>query len=183
MSAPRPPRTRSTSEVAQDRPPAPQQPRRPPLQNRSHSAPSWDIYPGNRSRSHGLAEGTVIEENEMAPANADKAENYGSTNGSSEVNLAIVGAQGVGKSTFVQRALDLKQPPISRSSMKKMSLDGTIYLVRLLEIASHKIAFDENSRLVWPKFIGEQEVPVIDGVLVLFDSYDPRSVVQFPQIF
>ncbi|OJD17818.1 hypothetical protein AJ78_02117 [Emergomyces pasteurianus Ep9510] len=188
MSVPRPPRTRSTSEVAQDRP-ASQQPRRPPLQNRSHS----DLYTGNRSRAHGL-EGAVIEESEMAPASTDKAENHGSTNGSSEpaatpkprlpqVNLAIVGAQGVGKSTFVQRALDLKQPPISRSSMKKMSLDGTIYLVRLLEIASHKISFDENNRIVWPKFIGEQELPIIDGVLVLFDSYDPRTVAQFPRIF
>ncbi|KKZ62301.1 hypothetical protein EMCG_03273 [[Emmonsia] crescens] len=192
MSAPRPSRTRSTSEAAQDRP-ALQQPRRPPLQNRSHSAPLWDLYPANRPRGHGL-EGPVIEENEMAPASVDIADNYGSTKGSSEpaatpkprlpqVNLAIVGAQGVGKSTFVQRALDLKQPPISRSSMKKMSLDGTIYLVRLLEIASHKISFDENGRIVWPKFIGEHELPIIDGVLVLFDSYDPRSVAQFPRIF
>ncbi|KLJ10117.1 hypothetical protein EMPG_14502 [Blastomyces silverae] len=197
MSAPRPPRTRSTSEVAQDPPPVPQQPpRRPPLQNRSYSAPSWDSYPGNRPKGqgHGL-EAPVIEENEMAPASVDKAEEtHGSTNGLSEptatpkprlpqVNLAIVGAQGVGKSTFVQRALDLKQPPISRSSVKKMSLDGTIYLVRLLEIASHKLSFDENGRIVWPKFIGEQELPIIDGVLVLFDSYDPRSVAQFPRIF
>lgn len=83
MSAPRPPRTRSTSEAAQDRP-ALQQPRRPPLQNRSHSAPSWDLYPANRPRGHGL-EGPVIEENEMAPASVDIADNYGSTNGSSEV--------------------------------------------------------------------------------------------------
>ncbi|EEQ87745.2 uncharacterized protein BDCG_02865 [Blastomyces dermatitidis ER-3] len=196
MSAPRPPRTRSTSEVAQEPPALPQQPpRRPPLQNRSYSAPSWDSYPGIRPQGHGLVEAPVIEENEMAPASVAKAENNnGSTNGLSEptatpkprlpqVNLAIVGAQGVGKSTFVQRALDLKQPPISRSSVKKMSLDGTIYLVRLLEIASHKLSFDENGQIVWPKFIGEQELPIIDGVLVLFDSYDPRSVAQFPRIF
>ncbi|QSS56964.1 rap guanine nucleotide exchange factor 5 [Histoplasma capsulatum var. duboisii H88] len=193
MTSPRPPRTRSTSEVSQDRLPVPQQPRRPPLQNRSYSAPSWDAYPGNRAKGHDL-EGPVIEENEMAPASVDKTDYHGSSNDSSEsvatakprlpqVNLAIVGAQGVGKSTFVQRALDLKQPPISRSSVKKMSLDGTIYLVRLLEIASHKISFDETGRIVWPKFIGEQELPVIDGILVLFDSHDPRSVAQFPRIF
>ncbi|EDN07086.1 conserved hypothetical protein [Histoplasma mississippiense (nom. inval.)] len=192
MTSPRPPRTRSTSEVS-PRLPVPQQPRRPPLQNRSYSAPSWDAYPGNRAKGHDL-EGPVIEENEMAPASVDKTDYHGSSNGSSEsvatakprlpqVNLAIVGAQGVGKSTFVQRALDLKQPPISRSSVKKMSLDGTIYLVRLLEIASHKISFDETGRIVWPKFIGEQELPVIDGILVLFDSHDPRSVAQFPRIF
>ncbi|PGH19090.1 hypothetical protein AJ79_00124 [Helicocarpus griseus UAMH5409] len=216
MSAQHPPRTRSTSEVAQERPTP--QPRRPPLQNRSYSAPAWDLYPGNRPKGHDPV-GPVIEENEMASAGAaERAGGRGSIDSSSEksvklciaglvlylltigpvdqnfksatpkprlpqVNLAIVGAQGVGKSAFVQRALDLKQPPISRSSMKKMSLDGTIYLVRLLEIASHRITFDESGRIVWPRFIGEQELPVIDGVLVLFDSYDPRTVAQFPRIF
>ncbi|EER43411.1 predicted protein [Histoplasma capsulatum H143] len=53
-----------------------------------------------------------------------------------------------------------------------MSLDGTIYLVRLLEIASHKISFDETGRIVWPKFIGEQELPVIDGAL-------PKATIPF----
>ncbi|KAK2791181.1 hypothetical protein FQN51_002256 [Onygenales sp. PD_10] len=191
MSAHRPPRTRSSSEVAQERP-APQ-PRRPSLQNRSYSAPAWDLYPSHRPKGHDLG-GPVIEESEMPPAGPDARGDVHGSNGSPteaatpkprlpQVNLAIVGAQGVGKSTFVQRALDLKQPPISRSSMKKMSLDGTIYLVRLLEIASHKITFDENGCIVWPKFIGEQELPIIDGVLVLFDSFDPRSVAQFPRIF
>ncbi|EEH47767.1 uncharacterized protein PADG_03851 [Paracoccidioides brasiliensis Pb18] len=193
MSAPRPPRTRSTSKVAQERPTP--QPQRPYLQSRSYSAPSWDIYPPTiRPRGDDITS-PVLEEKEMPSATADKIDGHVSTNGSVEiqpatlrprpaqVNLAVVGAQGVGKSTFVQCALDLKQSPISRSSMKKMSLDGTIYLVRLLEITSHIISFDESSRIVWPKFLGDQELPIIDGVLVLVNPSDARGVTQIARVF
>lgn len=99
-----------------------------------------------------------------------------------QVNMAIVGARDVGKSTFVRYALDLKQTPIARSSVKKMSLDGTIYLVRLLEIGLHKMAIDENGRVTWPRFLGEQALPPIDGVFALFDSADPRSLTQLSQL-
>lgn len=100
-----------------------------------------------------------------------------------QVNLAVVGAQGVGKSTFIKFALDLKQRPISRSSTKKMSLDGTIYLVRLLEIAIDQVTFDKHGEVVWPSFLGEQVLPAIDGVLGLYDSTDLTSVARFPRIF
>ncbi|KMU85593.1 hypothetical protein CIHG_03634 [Coccidioides immitis H538.4] len=96
--------------------------------------------------------------------------------------MAVVGAQGVGKSTLVKYALDLKQTPIARSSVKKMSLDGTIYLVRLLEVGIHNIAVDEHGRITWPRLLGEQAVPPIDGVLALFDSADPRTLTQLSQL-
>lgn len=88
----------------------------------------------------------------------------------------------MGKSTFVKCALDLKQTPLVRSSIKKMSMDGAIYVVRLLEIAIHKITLDDRGRIVWPKCLGEQALPPIDGVLCLFDSTDLRSVSQYPQV-
>jgi hypothetical protein len=100
-----------------------------------------------------------------------------------QVNLAVLGARGVGKSTFIKCALDLKQFPTSRSLTKKMSLDGVIYLVRLVEIALNWIAIDDSGRLVWPRYFGEQDMPGIDGVLALFDSTDPSSVTQFPRVF
>src|SRR5436190_12803735 len=100
-----------------------------------------------------------------------------------QVNLAVLGARGVGKSTFIKCALDLKQSPTSRSSTKKMSLDGVIYLVRLVEIALYRITVDESGRVVWPRSLGEQDMPDIDGVLALFDSTDPSSVTQFPRVF
>ncbi|KAG5201300.1 hypothetical protein GY631_7564 [Trichophyton interdigitale] len=63
-----------------------------------------------------------------------------------------------------------------------MSMDGAIYVVRLLEIAIHKITLDDRGRIVWPKCLGEQALPPIDGVLCLFDSTDLRSVSQYPQV-
>ena len=101
----------------------------------------------------------------------------------SQVNLAVVGAEGVGKSTFVQFALDLQHPPMSRSSIKKISLDGTIYLVRLLEIAIHNVTFDEEGRIVWPTVLGEHILPPIDGILCLFDANDLTTVTNFSHIF
>ena len=100
-----------------------------------------------------------------------------------QVNLAVVGGQGVGKSTFIKFALDLKERPISRSSIKKMSLDGTIYQVRLLEIAIDQVTFDKRGHIVWPSFLGEQTLPAIDGVLALYDSTDLTSLARFPRIF
>ncbi|KAI1980057.1 hypothetical protein LOZ53_006688 [Ophidiomyces ophidiicola] len=99
-----------------------------------------------------------------------------------QVNMAVVGTRGVGKSTFVKYALDLKQTPIARSSVKKMSLDGTIYLVRVLEIGIHKIDIDDTGRITWPRALGEQALPPIDGVLALFDSADPSSLTQLSEL-
>lgn len=61
-------------------------------------------------------------------------------------------------------------------------MDGAIYVVRLLEIAIHKITLDDRGRIIWPKFLGEQALPPIDGVLCLFDSTDLRTVSQYPQV-
>lgn len=101
----------------------------------------------------------------------------------SQVNFAVIGAEGVGKSTFVQFALDLQHPPISRSSVKKISLDGTIYLVRLLEIALHHVSFDENGCIVWPTTLGEHVLPAIDGILCLFDPCDLTTVTNYSHVF
>ncbi|KAL1970627.1 hypothetical protein VTN77DRAFT_4271 [Rasamsonia byssochlamydoides] len=98
------------------------------------------------------------------------------------INLAVVGARGVGKSTFIQYALDLKQPDTSLSSTKKMSLDGTVYVVNLWKILPKEMSVPESNRIVWPRFRGEQELPPIDGALVLYDATSPKSVVEISRI-
>lgn len=86
----------------------------------------------------------------------------------------------MGKSTFVQCALDLKNPPESRSSTKKMSLEGVIYVVRLLEISMNDVRVSSSGRITWPSSIGEQMMPTVDGALALYDVTDSRSAAGFP---
>ncbi|KAK2865263.1 hypothetical protein FQN49_003746, partial [Arthroderma sp. PD_2] len=168
-------RTRSTSAGRDGLSSA--RPARPSLQNRTYSAPVGKLHLQNRSGKQDTAGFSAIAENETTMGQV-------ATSGHQlpQVNLAVVGAQGVGKSTFVKCALDLKQTPLVRSSIKKMSMDGAIYVVRLLEIAIQKITLDDCGRIVWPKFLGEQALPPIDGVLCLFDSTDLRTVSQYPQV-
>ena len=98
-----------------------------------------------------------------------------------QVNLVILGAAGVGKTTFVQKALDYREPPNSQSSAKKMSLDDVIYVVRLLEISLENIAVSENRKIAWPKTIAGHDMPPVDGVLMLFDVTNKESISDLPE--
>ncbi|EEQ29357.1 hypothetical protein McanMca71_004253 [Microsporum canis] len=178
-------RTRSTSAGRDGLSSA--RPARPSLPSRTYSAPVGKLHlQSSRSGRQDTAGFSAIAENEamMTGQAPEESSEEAATSGHQlpQVNLAVVGAQGVGKSTFVKCALDLKQTPLVRSSIKKMSMDGAIYVVRLLEIAIHKITLDDRGRIIWPKFLGEQALPPIDGVLCLFDSTDLRTVSQYPQV-
>lgn len=88
------------------------------------------------------------------------------------VTIAVVGGHQVGKTTFITSALDMRHPATSRTTTKKMSLDGSVYLVRLLEISSKEIVLDTKGPL-WPRFGSDPSPPMIDGVLVLHDTTQP----------
>lgn len=51
-----------------------------------------------------------------------------------------------------------------------MSLNGSIYNVRLLEIDLKQVTFDQDGRIIWPLMENEKTAPDIDGVLLLHDS-------------
>lgn len=61
----------------------------------------------------------------------------------------------------------MKQPLSSRATTKKMSLDGTVYLVRLLEMNTNEITIGNDGLLEWPR-VGNESPPV-DGALVVHD--------------
>ncbi|PWY82891.1 ras guanyl-nucleotide exchange factor RasGEF [Aspergillus heteromorphus CBS 117.55] len=178
-------RERASSDKAQ---PAPL-PQRPGLPNRTISAPAGGLYrldptrmamdPGNK------VERTLVEEDENPPS-------AGGNNGVStrvadettpkpnfpHVSIAVVGPDHVGKSTFIESALDMKHPLSSRSTTKKMSLDGTVYLVRLMEIETPEISIGSKGEVNWP-LLGNDSPPTVDGVLVLHDVTQPAS---FPEV-
>jgi hypothetical protein len=40
----------------------------------------------------------------------------------------------------------------------------------------------ETNRIIWPQRRGEQELPPIDGVLALYDSTSPKSILEISRI-
>lgn len=93
-----------------------------------------------------------------------------------EVTIAVVGEDDAGKTSFIKCALDMKSPPSSSSTTKKMSLDGAVYIVRLLEIDMKQVAIDRDKRISWPRVGKDDSVPTVDGVLLLYDSTQPNKL-------
>lgn len=99
-----------------------------------------------------------------------------------EANIAIVGASGVGKSTFIQRALGLRRLPSAPLSSRKMSINCVPHQVRLLELDIDGLELDDDGRIRWPTRFGDQEVPHVQGTLVLCDVTSQRSLTAIPRI-
>jgi GTPase SAR1 family protein len=94
----------------------------------------------------------------------------------------VLGSRRVGKSTFIQRALDVRQDPPNAFSSKKMSLDGVIYVVRLFETVVGDITISDSNNITWPDLINEENPLPVDGVLLLYDVTNGESVLEIPEI-
>ena len=100
-----------------------------------------------------------------------------------EINLAVVGAAGTGKSTFMQCALDLKKPVVSMASSKKVSLEGVVSLLRLHEYQIEEVTLTTDQHIDWPPTrVGEQAIPPIDGAVILYDVMEQSSIKQIPNV-
>ena len=63
-----------------------------------------------------------------------------------------------------------------------MSLDGVIYLVRLLEVSLDEISFSSKGRVTWPKLVDGRPMPSVDGVMILYDVTNKDSVSDFQNL-
>jgi len=97
-----------------------------------------------------------------------------------EINIAVLGSPQVGKSTFIQRSFDLRALPNSPFTSRKMSIDGNVYVVRLVELAYDDLDLDEHKRICWPDTIAGNPVPVIDGAFTLYDVLNRDSLGEIP---
>ncbi len=98
-----------------------------------------------------------------------------------ELNIGVLGAARVGKSTFIQRAFDLPSRSSSRSNSRKMSIDGSIYAVRLHELPFKEVEVEDDKSINWPERIGDAVLPAIDGALVLYDVMGQESLADVPR--
>ena len=99
-----------------------------------------------------------------------------------ELNIAVLGSARTGKSTFIRSALDLKVDAGSLISTKKVSLEGRISIVRLVEMDMNLIR-DQGGTLAWPAIIDETPLSEIEGVLLLFDVTDSRTFEAVDEAF
>lgn len=99
-----------------------------------------------------------------------------------EINIAVIGAEGVGKSTFVKKAFDLAYPPHSSAAERQIPVDGSAYLVRLLELPIDDVDVDDDDTVVWPDTIEDRVMPRIDGAIALYDVQDKGSFDDVPEV-
>ncbi|KAI5462208.1 ras guanine nucleotide exchange factor domain-containing protein [Mariannaea sp. PMI_226] len=96
-------------------------------------------------------------------------------------NIAVIGATGVGKSSFVQRVLGLSRPPISNASSVRMLVDNTSHVITLLELDLEYFELNPNQPIQWPKQINGHIVPRVDAALILYDVMNKESIRELPQ--
>jgi hypothetical protein len=86
----------------------------------------------------------------------------------------VIGPRGSGKSTFVQRVLDLEEPSVSAFSIKHASLDGVVVLLRFIEIRLEDMGVTTDFPVSWPAFVLEAKSR-IDGAFLLWDVTEGYS--------
>ncbi|KAL5359629.1 ras guanine nucleotide exchange factor domain-containing protein [Aspergillus floccosus] len=181
MASQAPRRERASSDKAQ----AAMAPQRPGLQGRTFSAPVGGLYrldPTRMATEGGVKPGPgrpVIEEEETPTSPGGNGVSTRCDETSKpilpHVTIAVIGHETAGKTTFIRSALDMKHSPSSRSTTKKMALDGNVYIVRLLEIEAREISVASDGTVEWPRF-GHESPPTVDGALVIHDVTQPASL-------
>lgn len=99
------------------------------------------------------------------------------------INIAIIGANGVGKSAFMQRALKLSQPPSQQGFVifNWTEADGTQHTVQMFEVDLEVFDLEMNEPIRWPRQANGQMAPRVDGTMVLYDVMNKESIKLLPQ--
>ncbi|KAI0187185.1 ras guanine nucleotide exchange factor domain-containing protein [Xylaria flabelliformis] len=107
-------------------------------------------------------------------------------------SIAVIGADGVGKSQFIRTAMSLPPPPKSilpapdpKPVTARIVFDNVPYAVTLFELDLQYFEsefFDDQYRQVkWPKQINGTILPRVHGVLFLYDVMDRESIHYLPE--
>jgi hypothetical protein len=94
-----------------------------------------------------------------------------------EVNIAVVGSVGVGKSSFIQQSLNLAAHPTTAVSSCRISVDSASFLVRMLECQLEDVIIDKDSRITWPT---DPRIPAVDAACTLYDVSNKDSYQDVP---
>lgn len=98
-----------------------------------------------------------------------------------EINIAVIGSNGVGKSHFIHRALSLPRVPGPHPTTTRIQIDNVTFSIMLFELDLEYFDVDPERQIKWPKQIEGSIMPRVDGVLLLFDVTDRESIAELPQ--
>ncbi|KOS22585.1 Ras guanine nucleotide exchange factor A [Escovopsis weberi] len=97
-------------------------------------------------------------------------------------DIAIIGADGAGKSTFIQRVLGQPRPPMSNASNLRFVIDSTTHMITLLELDIESFELNTIQPIQWPKQINGHIVPRVDAALILYDVKDLATLRRVPRL-
>ncbi|KAF2760570.1 ras GEF [Pseudovirgaria hyperparasitica] len=99
-----------------------------------------------------------------------------------ELNICVLGAPSVGKTTFTMSLLGLRTPPTSAFSARKMAIDEQVYLIQLVELPLEDIPnLSGDDGICWPDTIDDMATPRIDAACVLYDVMNRESLAPIPE--
>lgn len=99
-----------------------------------------------------------------------------------DINIAVLGARGTGKSMFIRRALNLPNAVASAICTRKMAIDGAYYIVRFLEMSVNEIHIGARNDIKWPETVDNLATPRIDGAITIYDVTNQESLERVPEI-
>ncbi|KNG50267.1 rap guanine nucleotide exchange factor 4 [Stemphylium lycopersici] len=99
-----------------------------------------------------------------------------------DLNIAVIGARGSGKSTFVRRALGLPDAPATGCCSRRMTIDGSAYVVRLLEMTFNDVHVGDRSSIKWPETVHDFATPRIHAAITLYDVANHESLANVPEM-
>jgi energy-coupling factor transporter ATP-binding protein EcfA2 len=123
----------------------------------------------------------------MAVANNHQSANSDSASPIQDLNIAVIGARGSGKSTFVRRALGLPETSTTTNCSRRMTIDGTPYIVRFLEMTFNDVHVGDRSIIKWPETIHDFATPRMDAAVTIYDVQEslgkvPEMLSRYPAI-
>ncbi|KAF2658384.1 ras GEF [Lophiostoma macrostomum CBS 122681] len=99
-----------------------------------------------------------------------------------DLNIAVLGARGSGKSLFIRRALNIPSTVPSAICTRKMTIDGGYYIVRFLEMTFNEVQIGHRNAIKWPETIDDLATPRIDGAITIYDVTNRDSLAPVPEM-
>jgi len=166
---------------------------RPRILARTHSSPIATASPAENHHQHQqqqpwqalltpAAPQTVRLGTEGLGIDAESRSNgFLQTNNEAEhqVNIAIVGTVGVGKSSFIQQSLGLATLPTSPVTSCRIAVESASFLVRMLECQLEDLIIDRDNRITWPT---DPRMPTVDAACTLYDVSNKDSYQDVPVV-
>ncbi|KAL1606665.1 hypothetical protein SLS60_004072 [Paraconiothyrium brasiliense] len=99
-----------------------------------------------------------------------------------DINVAVLGARGSGKSTFIRHALNLPNAGPGAVCTRKMTIDGGLYVVRFLEMSINDVQVRDQNFIKWPDTFEDLVTPRIDGAITIYDVTSEQSLARVPEV-